>query len=154
MSLLALVVATTTLTVHGLSVPHDLLSTVGQSIEAPLRGRSEPTLRIQNVTASMGPSEPSWVSGPKNRGTLDLIVGCLTALFLCVWTALHLNVHPHPGVRRYCWRNVRWMVMAIFLPEVVLGAAWGQYREMREVRRKINAWGATGQVRGTDPLLR
>lgn len=38
------------------------------------------------------------------------------------------------------------MMMAVFWPEVVLNCAWRQYSDMRDLRKKINAWGATGQI--------
>ena len=38
--------------------------------------------------------ESSWVSGPTSRGTLTVVFSCFITLFLCVWTAVQVNIEP------------------------------------------------------------
>src|SRR5438552_12080960 len=41
-----------------------------------------------------GLSEPAYVPNPTGRGTVGLLTSCALTLFLCVWTAIHINVFP------------------------------------------------------------
>ena len=38
--------------------------------------------------------ESSWVSGPTSRVTLTVVFSCFITLFLCVWTAVQVNIEP------------------------------------------------------------
>ncbi|KAF2004211.1 hypothetical protein P154DRAFT_379750, partial [Amniculicola lignicola CBS 123094] len=79
-----------------------------------------------------------WTSTPQVRGTADLLISCLTTLFLCAWTAYHPNVHR----RRSEWHNfghrIIWMSIAVLVPEVVLFCAWEQWGEARRLRASVN----------------
>ncbi|KAH6642959.1 hypothetical protein C7974DRAFT_113330 [Boeremia exigua] len=82
--------------------------------------------------------EVAWHSAPNERGTWDLIVSCVLTLMICVWSALHLNVPTTQS--RLMDRNVRrlrWILLGIFAPEVVVSTAFAQYLTARWLMNEI-----------------
>ncbi|KAH7176154.1 hypothetical protein EDB81DRAFT_772004 [Dactylonectria macrodidyma] len=71
---------------------------------------------------------PAWVPEPSTRGTFRLLYSCLFTLTLCVYTAIHLNVpkRRETGLELF-WRKLKWVLVAIFAPELVLYAAYVQW---------------------------
>ncbi|KAI5780144.1 hypothetical protein DFH27DRAFT_468073, partial [Peziza echinospora] len=74
-----------------------------------------------------------------------LLNSCILTLFICVWTAVHLNI-PSPAERKKDYgfigktsRRVMWMLIALFAPEIVLYIAFDQFREARAVAKELNA---------------
>lgn len=65
-----------------------------------------------------------WVAGPKQRGTLILVYGCLSTIFASTWTVLHLNV---PGPEDTSWvkalRKAKWMAITVLFPEFIFSKA-------------------------------
>ncbi|RBR21865.1 uncharacterized protein FIESC28_04708 [Fusarium coffeatum] len=65
-----------------------------------------------------------WQKGPMDRGTVTLIWGCVTTIFACSWTILHLNV---PALTDSAWtrilRKTKWMAITIIFPEFILSKA-------------------------------
>jgi len=51
-------------------------------------------IRIHGLE-SMASMSSAWVSEPDGRGTWGLIQTCLLTLFLCIYSAVHLNIQPH-----------------------------------------------------------
>lgn len=95
-----------------------------------------------------------WVAGPTERGTLSIVWSCVTTMFACTWTVLHLNV---PAIRDKAsgkfWRQVKWMVINILFPEFILSKAICDLRlalqelsefdvQLHEIERPI-AWSST-----------
>ncbi|PGH23957.1 hypothetical protein AJ80_02019 [Polytolypa hystricis UAMH7299] len=81
------------------------------------------------------PSEPpanitfkdGWVDSPNERGTLDILWSCFFTIFVCTWTALHLNLPAREESRWHVfWRKTKWMVLNVLFPEVVTAAAFAQ----------------------------
>ncbi|KAM5385658.1 hypothetical protein ACJZ2D_000857 [Fusarium nematophilum] len=82
---------------------------------------------------------PSWVSEPDTRGTFRLLYSCLFTLTLCVYTAIHLNVpRRHETGAQWFWRKLKWVVVAIFAPELVLYAAYVQWHVARGMCKALN----------------
>lgn len=83
-----------------------------------------------------------WVSTPNTRGTIDILYGSLTTIYLCTWTSLCLNI-PQSGTRR--WRlalyKFRWQLFAIFFPEVLVATAAEQWLSARQSVREFAAMG-------------
>ena len=50
---------------------------------------------VQSETATAMEEFVTWQESPNGRGTMDIIWSCLFTVFICVWTAVHLNV-PAP----------------------------------------------------------
>ncbi|KAH9821435.1 hypothetical protein Tdes44962_MAKER04925 [Teratosphaeria destructans] len=53
-------------------------------------------------------------------------------MFLCVWTAVHLNLPEHKKEWQQKWRHLGWLLLALLAPEVV---AWNAFEQWREVKR-------------------
>ena len=65
-----------------------------------------------------------WTAGPTQRGTLMLVYGCLSTIFVSTWTVLHLNVpHPDDGVGTRTLRKMKWMAITILFPEFIFSKA-------------------------------
>jgi hypothetical protein len=110
------------------------------SVTAPLSAHP----RHANATQS---SEPSWKEGPKERGTSELIFSCLATLFLCVWTAVHLNTRPNESEIQGIGRRMVWMAIAAVAPEYVLYCAFDQWSTARDLRNIINKMGQSAIAR-------
>ena len=66
-----------------------------------------------------------YVSGPSGRGTLSLVVSCLSTLIICVWTALHLNVPPpRNNMVQKLLRFIKCVSLGVCFPELVGCTAW------------------------------
>ena len=93
---------------------------------------------ITNTTALHNDIAPGWVSGPKERGTWQILYSCLFTLLLCVYTAIHLNVpHKDDTAFRFWLRKLKWVVIAVFAPELVVYAAFEQWYLAREFLGKL-----------------
>ncbi|KAL6717240.1 hypothetical protein ACLMJK_005155 [Lecanora helva] len=69
-----------------------------------------------------------WQSDPNNRGTFTLVSSCVLTLTICVYSAMHLNVPRHGESTLWFWmRTLRWALLGIFGPELVVFKAWKQY---------------------------
>lgn len=81
-------------------------------------------------------SEPRWPPEPNDRGTWGLLQTCLLSLFLCTYSAIHLNVFT-----RECkwWTRVlvrcKWLCIALLAPELVVFNAWSQRRQAARLAR-------------------
>lgn len=82
----------------------------------------------------------SWVDEPNRRGTQEISTSCIVTIFLCVWTALHLNL-PHRTnakqawyAKRQLWRKIGWLVMTLLVPEMTVYTAWFQRREAKRLK--------------------
>lgn len=80
-----------------------------------------------------------YYSAPNFRGTWDLLVGCVLTLTVCVWSALHLNVPIESSLTRRNLRRIRWILLGLFAPELVVSSAFAQYLTARWLRREILA---------------
>ncbi|KAI9767689.1 MAG: hypothetical protein M1840_005561 [Geoglossum simile] len=79
-----------------------------------------------NTTSLRTTIAPSWVATPQGRGTWDLLYSCTFTLTLCIWSAIHLNVPPAEKRRSFWLRKMKWVALALFMPELVLFSAWEQ----------------------------
>ncbi|CCD43461.1 hypothetical protein BofuT4_P011370.1 [Botrytis cinerea T4] len=91
-----------------------------------------PFLKPSNETTT------GWVSDPNGRGTFSLVVSCLLTLSLCVWSAMHLNIPGtyHPTIQELI-KGIRWGVVGIFAPELVVFAAWRQYNSATALKALV-----------------
>lgn len=83
--------------------------------------------------------DPSWVPDPSGRGTWGLIQSCLITLYLCVYTALHLDIYPAKKPRDEYLRQFGWAIFASVAPEAVLVQAFRQWICARQMLKQINA---------------
>lgn len=114
------------------------LAVFSAEAEAYTTFQSEATLPTESV---------NYVSSPGVRGTVDILWSCLSTLFLCTWTILHLNVPEQRHGRDPGWRgdlkwklkgfvcSLKWMLITLFAPEFVLYFATGQLNgAMKDVK--------------------
>jgi hypothetical protein len=64
-------------------------------------------------------STARWRPEPDVRGTFSILSSCLITLGLCAWSALHLNVPESGKATQQFWVKTRWLLCAVFAPEVV-----------------------------------
>ncbi|KAI0973801.1 hypothetical protein F4678DRAFT_425898 [Xylaria arbuscula] len=87
-----------------------------------------------------------WVSQPSYRGSYDILWTCIVTIFICTYTLLCLNVPaPNDSFFRIVRRRIKWMIIAILAPEIVLTFAVGQWSRARhsveEFRKSgFNEW--------------
>ncbi|KAI0817309.1 hypothetical protein GGR55DRAFT_684988 [Xylaria sp. FL0064] len=73
-----------------------------------------------------------WVSQPSYRGSYDILWTCLVTTFICTYTLLCLNVPaPNESFLHIVRRRIKWMVIVILAPEIVLTFAAGQWSRAR-----------------------
>lgn len=85
-----------------------------------------------------------WALKPGLRGTFDIFWSCLLTLMSCVYTAIHLNVPPAgEGKWQSLGRKLKWVVVALCAPEVILCCALNQFLEARKLVNELNKLRAT-----------
>lgn len=90
---------------------------------------------------------PAWVSEPDGRGTWKLIYSCIATLFLCVFTAIHLNVGPPNETKLLWWlHKCKWVGIAVVSPELVLYCAGKQWFSAGRLCKKLNKLAKTYEV--------
>lgn len=79
-----------------------------------------------------------FVQQPDGRGTLTVLFSCLLTLSLCVWSAVHLDLPKYnEGSTQYTLRYLKWSLMGIFGPELLIWVAWRQYISARELTKSV-----------------
>jgi len=68
-----------------------------------------------------------WTSSPDQRGTIDILWTCISTLFICVWTSLHLNVPAKDGSVLVWLQKLKWAIIAAAAPEIVTLYACQQF---------------------------
>lgn len=96
------------------------------------------SLLLAQTTTSADPELSGWFSAPNERGTWDLIISCLLTLVVCVWSALHLNVPTEDSrLRNRNVKRLRWILLGIFAPELVVSTAFAQFLTAKWLCREI-----------------
>lgn len=95
-------------------------------------------LRASAAPAGVHNHYVGYVQDPNGRGTSSLVISCLLTLLLCVWSALHLNVpHQYQTRAETVLANVRWIIVGIYAPELVVFTAWRQWSSARILGRIV-----------------
>lgn len=97
--------------------------------------------------ASFSESQAHVVAAPNTRGTLTILWSSIFTLLACTWTIQHLNVprqHETDGLKQKLaeqWRKLKWMIVAMIVPEYILGRAaaeyWSAHNTYRDMLREI-----------------
>lgn len=83
-----------------------------------------------------------WQSPPNQRGTIDILWSCLSTVFLCLWSMLHLNLPaPDDSYWTIFRRQCRWLVLGLLAPEVPMLAACGQWSSAKRSVQKMRSLG-------------
>ena len=99
------------------------------------------TTSADKMSNNADPGSVGWVNEPVTRGTMSLVYNSLSTMFICTWSAVHLNV-PSDGdsqiIRKI--RKVRWMILAVLAPEYVTTNAFRDWSLAREWTRDLKQW--------------
>lgn len=80
-----------------------------------------------------------WVSSPDQRGTADILWACTSTIFVCVWVMLHLNVPAETDRELVIFlRKLKWFVMSMLAPELLMLFASGQWAAARRSVRDMH----------------
>ncbi|KAF4626782.1 hypothetical protein G7Y89_g11374 [Cudoniella acicularis] len=111
-----------------------------------------------NTVCTAPNSTVNFVSSPDTRGTLDILWSCLFTMIACTYTVLHLNVPEQragrdPGWRgdlkwtvRGVWVSVKWMLVTILAPEILLSKNWGDLEFAKTATAMMERFAATDGV--------
>lgn len=92
-----------------------------------------------NMTALQTIDAPLWVSAPQFRGTMAILQSCILTLVACIYTAIHLNVPVRVDWLSLLVTKARWVLIALFAPEIVLFSAASQFRDAWKFRNALRA---------------
>lgn len=82
-----------------------------------------------------------WVSEPSGRGTASLLRSCIFVIFLCSWSALHVNIPSRrwsPSKRIFY--KLLWTLVTILTPEFVFMLAIIESFSTRVLMRWSRDW--------------
>ena len=68
-----------------------------------------------------------WVDEPDGRGTWSILWSCLATIFICTWSVLHLDVPTKHGVWYSFHRKVRWVLLVLLAPELMVCIAFDKF---------------------------
>lgn len=97
----------------------------------------------------------SWADNPHRRGTQEILTSCTITIFLCVWTAVHLNLPLRTEAeqrwyaKRQLWRKIGWLILTLLAPDMAIYTAWSQRREairLKNLRIKAEKRGYGGEA--------
>jgi len=79
-----------------------------------------------------------WTSEPEGRGTWGLLWSCFATIFLCTWSALHLNVPTQEySDSRILGRRVIQVVGCLVAPEYYAIDAIMQFADARALQARV-----------------
>ena len=96
---------------------------------------------IHNVQARNDTLIHGWTQEPSGRGTWSILWGCLATIFICTWSALHLNVPKRHGRWYLFFRKLRWMLIATTAPEYVVFNAASDFFDARALLKHLHSRG-------------
>ena len=100
------------------------------------------TLADGGLYPAFGDQRFGWVSSPNVRGTLDIIWNCVSTLFLCLWSMLHLNIPAkHDTFWTKFFRKLRWLILGVLAPELPMLFAQGQWSSAKRSVGEMQALG-------------
>lgn len=76
-----------------------------------------------------------WQEEPKLRGTFTILTSCLSTLFICTWSALHVDVQHGKSTMARFRDKCGWLLVGLLAPEIVLLIAINQFLEARSLTR-------------------
>ena len=95
-------------------------------------------MSFESEQPHLNQSRVGYVDGPDGRGTISILVSCISTLLLCTWSVLHLNI-PAKGTstiatfRPYAY----WCFLGLFGPELVIWVAWRQFISAKALQMQL-----------------
>ena len=93
---------------------------------------------VSNVQARNETLIHGWRSEPDGRGTWSILWSCLATIFICTWSALHLDIPERHGRWYLFLRNIRFMLLAAVAPEYILAISADTLFKARDLLKKIS----------------
>lgn len=90
-----------------------------------------------NATALRTIDAAPWVSAAEFRGTMAILQTSVLTLFACIYTALHLNVPAKTDFLSLLVMKTKWVLMALFAPEIVLYMAADQFFQALRLKKQL-----------------
>ena len=85
-----------------------------------------------------------WTPEPSGRGTWSILWSCLATIFVCTWSALHLDVPKNHGRWYLTFRKVGWMLLATMAPELILTLSANNFFKARALSKHLRNQGYQG----------
>ena len=82
-----------------------------------------------------------WTPEPSGRGTWSILWGCLATIFICTWSALHLDVPKRHGRWFLSFRKLGWTLIAETAPEVFVYKAARNFFEAKDLLKYLHSQG-------------
>ena len=98
-------------------------------------------LWINNAQAKNDTLIHGWAPEPSGRGTWSILWGCLATIFICTWSALHLNVPERHGRWYLFFRKLGWMLICATAPEIVVAFAANHFFNARDLLKHLHKHG-------------
>jgi hypothetical protein len=119
----------------------------------PISASTVPASNSSTVPASNASTVPAsnvkavhFVRGDHGRDTVSLLISCIVTLSLCLYSTVHPNIPPEGEPRyRATLKNVKWCMIGLFAPELVLYTAWCQYASARRLCAEVNKIASSDQ---------
>lgn len=93
-----------------------------------------------NSTILKGTRILGWTSGPSFRGTGSILWSCLVTILATVYTAIHPNIPiRHQSQWQRLSTRVRWAVIALIAPEMILRLAIQQFLSVRALLKELKS---------------
>ena len=99
---------------------------------------------VLNVQARDEMLVHGWIPEPSGRGTWSILWSCLATIFICIWSALHVDVPKYHGRWYLTFRKVGWMLWAAMAPEVILGMSAENFFGARALSKHLRTHGHRG----------
>ncbi|KAF1979733.1 hypothetical protein BU23DRAFT_636920 [Bimuria novae-zelandiae CBS 107.79] len=113
---------------------------ITQIAAVPLRIEQTTTLPATNQTVLHHDFAQSWVGNSPVRSSWEIIYACLSALITCFSSFVHINPPAHnERTRDILGRKVKWTIVAILVPEIVVLNAWLQWKRAVTLRKNLLA---------------
>lgn len=96
-------------------------------------------LSVEPTNLRLNDTKVGWIEEPNQRGTLSLLITCLSSLFLSSWAVMNLNIpRKNASASRQTATYLYWCLYGIFGPELVIWTAW---------RQLLSAWALRDELR-------
>jgi len=97
------------------------------------------TAAAETVHNATNVTTVGWVSDSDNkRSTISLLYSCLFTIFLCTWSAMHLNVPDKRDTSlRVFWRKCCYMILGLLAPDYIVYLAAGEYYAARMLVQNV-----------------
>ncbi|KAJ5390792.1 uncharacterized protein N7496_001860 [Penicillium cataractarum] len=109
------------------------------------------------VSQSMASSSTpllGWQLDGNTRSAWDILWTCLSTIFACTWTLLHMDVPPrNMSVARFTISKIRLWVLTILAPEVTFVRAAGQLDDARTLKKVCNKAQKRRDAESSEPKL-